>query len=327
MTSSISPKINFRQAWQRLLRTSPSLRAAFTGEQISKQLWAKKVHNFESLPEAFQPVLNDLIKDKTSFPYTVLTPTFEGYLEQENEKLALCLDHRLIILEKDLQEVAITSYRLENIYRIEFGKILLKAWIHICGTDDQGQFSISKLRFNSVTDYLFKPFIEAGRDLDEPVEPVDMQVEREKFSPLKWKHFKFMNYACISLLPCEHVQQYIFQPEMETDHTRLFGLTLFKRTTCLSHILILTDRELISIRDDETSQHLKDRSRYGGIRNYVSLNHLQDLIIKDAPYGMVNLIVILPSGDKICMSFDKERVPELEQFVEKVKARTTHPIS
>ena len=98
---------------------------------------AKKLHNFESLPEAFQPMLSDLIKDKQSFPYTVLTPTFEGYLEQENEKLVFFQDHRLIILEKDQQEVAITSYRLENIYRIEFGKILLKAWVHICGTDDR----------------------------------------------------------------------------------------------------------------------------------------------------------------------------------------------
>ncbi len=128
-----------------------------------------------------------------------------------------------------------------------------------------------------------------------------------------------MNYACISLLPCERVQQYIFQPEMKTDYTRLFGLTLFKRTTCLSHILIQTDRELISIRDDETSQHLKDGSRYGGIWNYVPLNHLHDLIIEDAPDGLVDLILILPAGDKLGMSFDRERSPELEQFVEKVK--------
>ncbi len=185
MTTSISPKINFRQAWQWLLHNGPSLRAALTGEQISKQSWAKKVHDFGSLPEAFQPVLSDLINVKTSFPYTVLTPTFEGYLEQENEKLVFFLERRLIILEKDQQEVAITSYRLENIHRIEFGKILLKAWIQIYGMDDQGQFSITKLRFNSVTDYLFAPFIEAGRHSNEPVEEIDKQVEREKFSPLK----------------------------------------------------------------------------------------------------------------------------------------------
>ena len=320
MTTSTTPKPNLRQIWERLSHADPRLRAKLTGEQITRQSWAKKVYTFEALPEAFKSIACDLMSDKQAFPYAVLTPTFEGFLKHENEKLVFCQDQRLYVLEKDQRNVIPTSYRFANIYRIEFGEVLLKAWINIRGTNDQGEFSTTQLRFNSVTDFLFNPFIEAVRLFDVPTVPLDMQQEREKFSPLKQKHFKFMNYARNSLLPGEHVEQYIFQPEMKTARTNLFGMTILKRVVCLTHVLIHTDRELIMIRDDETSQRLKSRSRYGGIWNYVPLIHLQDLHIEDASAGLLELTMSLPAGDCIKMPFANERRPELEQFVQKVKA-------
>jgi hypothetical protein len=326
MTTSTTSKSNLRQAWGRLIRARPRLRAALTGEQISKRSWAKKVYTFEALPEAFQPIASDLLLDKQAFPYVVLTPTFEGFLKRENEKLVFCLDHRLYILENDQQKVTTTSYELENIYRIEFGEILLKAWIHICGMDDQGHFSTTQLRFNSVTDFLFNPFIEALRHAEQPAVPGDMQQEREKFSPLKWKHFKFMNYARNSLLPGERVEHYILQPEMEIDRTKLFGMTVLKRTICLTHILIQTDRELILIRDGESSQRSNDGGRYGGIWNYIPLKQLQDLIIEDVSDGLVNLTIKLPAEDNLSMPFTSERRPELEQFIQKVNETIKHPV-
>ena len=136
-----------------------------------------------------------------------------------------------------------------------------------------------------------------------------------------------MNYARNSLLPGERVEQYSLQPEMETDRAKLFGMTVLKRTVCLTHILIQTDRELILIRDDETSQRWKDEVRYGGIWNYVPLSQLQDLIIEDTSDGLVNLTIILPAGDSLPMHFASKRRAELEQFVQKVKETIKHPVS
>jgi hypothetical protein len=62
-----------------------------------------------------------------------------------------------------------------------------------------------------------------------------------------------MYYARNSLLPGERVEQYILQPEIETRRAILFGMMVLKRIVCLTHILIQTDRELILIRDGETS--------------------------------------------------------------------------
>jgi hypothetical protein len=326
MTASNTPKTYLQQVLEHISHVNPSWKATDTGEEIFRRSWAKMVATFESLPEAFQTVAGQLMLDKNPFPYVILTPTFEGFLKRENEKLVFCQDQKLFILEKEQQRITTTSYQLENIYRIEFGEILLKAWVHIYGTNDQGQFSSTQLCFNSVTDFLFKPIIEAIRTLNAPIRPVDIQQKGAIFSPLKEKHFKFMNYARKSLLPGERVEQYIFQPVMETDLARIFGITLLKRIICLNHILILTERELILIREEATNKCLKDGCHYGGIWNYIPLNYLQDLRIEDISDGLVELTMMLPAGDSLKMPFANERRPELEQFVDKIKSTARNPV-
>jgi hypothetical protein len=326
MTQSSNLKTNLYQVWERFLLANIRSRTKKSDEQLSRESWAEKVNTLESVPKVFRPTVREIIPDGQPFPYSVLTPTFEGYLERENEKLIFCLNHRLFILENDGQKANVTSYRLENINRIEFGEILLKAWINICGTNDTGTHSNSRLRFNSVTDFLFVPFIEAVRHSDQPAIPVDMQREREKFSPLKARHIKFMNYSRKSLLPGERVVQYILQPEIQTAGMKLFGITLFRRSLCMTHMLIQTDHELILIREEETTQRLKDESRYGGIWNYVPLCQVQDLMIEDHTDRLVDLTVLLPRGDHLHLPCANERRSELEQFVHNIKKAINFPI-
>ena len=157
-------KTSLFQVWEHLLHSSQRSSAGMTAEQFTRRSWATKVNNFESLPQAFQPPVLEIIREEQALPYAVLTPTFEGYLKRENEKLVFCLDNRLFVLEKDRQNITVTHYEHKNIYRIEFGEILLKAWINIYGVDDRGVYSPTALRFNSVTDFLFDPFIEAIRE-------------------------------------------------------------------------------------------------------------------------------------------------------------------
>jgi len=326
MNSPTAFKIHLRQRWERIFYASERSRTKLSGGQISERSWAKKVSSFQELPKAFQPFASDLLLDVQTFPYSVLTPTFEGFWKRENEKLLFSQDDSLYILENDQRKVNLTSYELENIYRIEFGKILLDAWIYICGLDNQGHYSTTYLRFNSVTDFLFNPFIELVRNLEEPTVPGNMLQEREKFSPLESKHFKFMNYARKSLLPRERVEQYLLQPELDTDRLKIFGKTLLKRTICITQLLIQTDRELILICDDESSPRWNATARYGGICNYVPLDQLRDLVIEDTSDRLINLTIKLPAEDNLCVSFSSERRPELERFVQKVEQTIKLPV-
>jgi hypothetical protein len=326
MANSSTPKTNLSQIWDCFIHPNLHFRTAQNDEQISGRSWAKKVHNFDVVPEAFRRAVLEIIRDEQNLPYAVLTPTFEGYLKLENEKLIFCLDHSLIILEKIGEHITSTCYRLEKIHRIEFGKILLEAWIKICGKNDQGVYLESRLRFNSVSDFMFNPFIEAVRRLDEPEILVDTQQEREKFSSLMERHIKFMNFARKSLLPGERVIRFFLQPEIKAARLHLFKTTLFKRTLCPTYILIHTDRELILIQDDLTSQCSKDESRYGGIRNYMPLNQVQDLIIEDAATGLVDLTIKLPAGDRLNMLCTNEKRSDLEDFVRDIKKALISPI-
>jgi hypothetical protein len=326
MAHSSTPKTNLSQAWNRFISAGLSPRAKLKGEPLTERSWAKKVNNFESMPEAFRRPTLEIILDEQNLPYAVLTPTFEGYKKLENEKLIFCLDHRLFILENDGVRVTSTSYGLENIHRIEFGKILLEAWIKICGRNDQGIYSGSRLRFNSVSDFLFYPFIETVRQLDQPEILVDTQHERGKFSGLMERHIKFMNFARSSLLPGERVIRFFLQPEIEASRLHLFHTTLFKRTICSTYILIQTDRELILIQDDLTSQCSKDESRYGGIRNYMHLYQLQDLIVEDAVTGLIDLTIKLPVGDSLHLMCANEKRSELKDFVQNIKEALKSPV-
>ena len=101
MTISTTPKTKLRQVWEQIMHATSRFSAKLAGEQISRLSWARMVYTFEALPDEFQPIASDLIPDKQTFPYAVLTPAFEGSLKRENEKLVFCLDHRLYILENE----------------------------------------------------------------------------------------------------------------------------------------------------------------------------------------------------------------------------------
>ncbi len=265
------------------------------------------------------PVANGLIPDKQAIPYMVLTPTFEGFLRRENEKLVICLNHKLDILENDRQEISVTSFAIDEIDRLEFGKILLTAWFRIQGTNNAGMASTSLMRFNSVTDFLFFPIIESIRKKRAPSGQIKSNNEPEKFTPLQKDHLKFMSYARKSLLPGEQVKQYFFQPELKIARVRIFGKTILRRTICLSHLLIHTDHELIFIQEDETIHRLQDKERYGAIWNYLPLSRIQDVVIETRSAKLCDLAVRLPGNEVQKMPFEIKRRNEAEQFVQKIR--------
>jgi hypothetical protein len=306
------------QFWWHLTDANPRQLSLISADQMTRRSWARKIDSLDDIPDVFMPVANGLIPDKQAIPYTVLTPTFEGFLRHENEKLVICLDHKLYILENDRQEISVTSFAIDEIDRVEFGEILLTAWLLIQGTNNVGMVSTSLMRFNSVTDFLFFPIIESIRKKRAPSGQFDLADEREKLTPLQEDYSKFMSYARKSLLPGELVKQYFFQPELKIASLRIFGKTVLRRTICLSHLLIHTDLELIFIQEDETIHRLQDKERYGAIRSYIPLSRIQDVAIETRSAKLCDLAIRLPGNEVQKMPFDITRRNEVEQLVQKI---------
>ena len=82
--------------------------------------------------------------------------------------------------------------------------------------------------------------------------------------------------------------------------------------------MILTDRELILIRDD---RHRDGRESYGGIWTYVPLCKIKELILENEAGGGVSLVVRLAGGDCLRSRFsatNREELRRLEKaFVER----------
>lgn len=295
----------------------------FFGQQVSRmflsaaeqtrQAWAKRLYSLAEVPEIYRGFFNTL----PLFPYTVLTPSYEGFLVKVNPKLVCSFDNQIYVLEYRSNRLEVTCYPVQQVSYIEAGTILLKSWIKISGVTPNGLAS-STFQFSSVTAYLLYPIIEPIR-LTSPSSnlPTDLQTERDKFDYLLNLHFKFMNYARHSILPGEQVVASLLQPEIQTRVLTLLNKT-FYHTISPAHLSILTDRELITIKEDVEIQ-TGHGTRYGGIWTYIPLNKITGMTLAERDSATLTLSIHLPENDEVSFIFTMGNRSELEQFVDQLE--------
>jgi len=283
-----------------------------TGYEQTKWSWARIVESYDQLPEAFKDFFKTFLDDTSAFPYAVRTPRFEELTRRENEKLIFSLDNKVYVLERIKDKLSVTCYPLEDISTIEVGAILLDSWIKISGVASNGVLTSSTLRFNTVTDFLFTPILGKIRPTSTPGD-TDQSSERAKFDYLMPLNFKFMNYARHSLVPGEKVIHTVLQPEIRAKLLTLFGRSL-SRTISTAHLSILTDRELIMIRDEKTGRW-GDKTKYGGVWNYIPLDKITSISLTPEKGDLLVLSIHLPQNDHIDSLFSASNKQEVELFL------------
>src|SRR5512136_2190062 len=118
-----------------LVKEQKSGESAMSAADQTRLSWARPVRAMDDLPPAYHSFFAARPTGE-AFPYSVLTPTFAGFLRRETEKLVCCIDDRLIILEKTSGEPKCTAFPLSALNCLEIGGVLLKAWIKIQGHPD-----------------------------------------------------------------------------------------------------------------------------------------------------------------------------------------------
>jgi len=261
----------------------------------------------------------DALPTEGAFPYAVLTPTFAGFLRREPEKLVCSIEDRLYVVEKIKGELAVTCYAFADIHYLEVGAVLLQDWLQIRGRTIEGLSAVTRFKFNAVTERYFTPFIEKIRGAAGDAPVLDREAELKKFESADWLSFKFRNYARRSLLPGAKTKAVVSQPEIRKTVIKVLGHS-FQRTLAMSHLLILTDHELIIIHDDPESPKSADDTRYGGVWNYLPLNKIAGVDQIDQGTGLLTLVVQLPHDDRVEVLFQPDRRAELERFVTQLKS-------
>jgi hypothetical protein len=303
-----------RTTWARAIHGDEE--APMTAYAQTKSSWARRVRSFVELPDVYRDGLKALL-DNRPLPYAVLTPTYPGFIHRETEKLVFSLDRHFHVWERAKGGLTCTRYALDDIHWVESGSILLYAWIGIHGVSSCGELVKSLFRFNSVTDQLFAPFINEIRGAGGDSASVDHELEIQKIDCLCRPGFKFKNYARRSLLPDEPVIDALWQPEIRHKLLTLLGRS-FYRTLAATHLLVLTDRELIVLHEAEAGPRWQADSRYGGVRVYIPLDKIASIAVAKTDANLLALSVHLPAGDCVKCLFVAAQQPAVDRFLSRV---------
>jgi hypothetical protein len=287
-------------------------------DEQTRLTWAKTIRSFDEVPEVYRACFASAIGDTIHLPYTVLTPPFIGPNYRTLGALVWCRDGILNILEQAGNEPRTTCYPLENVNYVQTGSVLLFSWIKISGITIRGNLTSSELRFNTVSDYMFAPIIEAIRQKADGSKEAGPSLDQSEFDCLSHSHYKLMNYAKRSLRPGNPVILFVLQDEIREEVFRLFRYS-FCRTLCPSHISILTNKELVLI-EDGLSTTRGGSIRYGGVWHFIPLNKINSISLTDATDNLISLSIGLPKDDHIKVHFSPSNKERLERLRQRVSA-------
>jgi hypothetical protein len=306
-----------RHFLSKFIRQGPKPLSEFDQTRLS---WARVAENPDEIPETFKTLFDSLpLPPGAPFSYTVITPTFRGFLQEESEKLICRIGDILYVLELSGGRPVSIGYPLEEISYLETGTVLLSSWFTVQGRDLHGDMRSSTLRFNAITEHMLTPFVSAFRAaVTGTAGNLAEEDEGDIFLALADQNFKFMNYARRSLLAGETIAQFLLQPEIRDEILRLFGFSL-SRYVAPAHLAILTDSELILIRDDETQRKTAQKA-YGGIWNYIPVKKIESISFSAGHDDRLTLSIGLPGNIRFTTLYTEDRKPELERFYRQVKA-------
>jgi hypothetical protein len=286
-----------------------------------KASWARSVKPGDVIPDVFREFFEFTLSTGQDFPYTVLTPTYDGFTHREVEKLICDFQHEICVLERHGNSFNLQCFPLDRISCVQLRTQLLDSSFKIFGVTEDGDPCTATFRFNTVTDYLFFPILKKIRYDTDHLYESDTRGELEKFDSWGQYNPKFMNFAKRSLLPGECVVQAILQPEIRQKIIKIFGKT-YDYVISPTLAAILTDQELIMIREE------KNRcgpGKYGGIWEYISVHKIARLSTIEAIDNIIMFSIRLTDGNRLEYLFQadaKQEILQLQNNFEKLKSLT-----
>jgi hypothetical protein len=284
-----------------------------TGAAQTMSAWSRVLHAIDEVPEAFRSFFHTLPETSSGFPYAVFAPSLYLSHHRSQEKIICDSGNTWHVLERSPSQVTVISYPRQDICMVEVGRILLLSWIAIHGLTKDGERASSTIEFNTTSEKYYAHFSRQFRPSQIVGEDAILRAEQQKFNDLARESFKFMNYARSSLTGAEKVLQSIWQPEVR-ERSLPFRFWPFQRTLTTAHLLILTDQEVILLREDERSQ-LSKGERYGGVSSYIPIPNILSASIAKREDDLLVLSLRLRHGFQQEMLFASRLQPQLDQFV------------
>jgi hypothetical protein len=300
--------------WRQNLSSIFALLPPANAAEQTKASWARPIDSLAAVPAAYLEFFEPLLASGRAFPYTVLTPSYQGFLHRATEKLVCDLDDEICILHRHAGTFEAHRYALEGISYVEVRTFLLDSSIKIAGVTEHGVAASTSFKFNAVTDYLFTPILRKIRRAAHGPRDAGLGTESEKFDEWVGQSYKFTNFAKRSLLAGDRVIQAILQPEIRTRALTLLGKTLYGLVSP-THICVLTDRELITVREERRSAN----DKYGGIWDYIPLGKIVELFLSQRDGHFVELSIQLPDVVPLKSLYRASAERELNELLDRYR--------
>jgi hypothetical protein len=274
--------------------------------------WSKVIESPEDIPAVYKSLFDRYFDSKHRFPTVIWIPALDTFPRRTTEKLICDNESALTIFEKIGNQVNVLCYPYHDIEETELGIVLLDSWITVSGKTKDGKSCVSTIHFNTTSKRYFESILNSLRPFPRMMDGALDAAEKDKFNDLSETNFKMMNYGRESLLPGESVLRILLQQEIRRPFLTVFGRT-FSRTISPAHLTVITDRELILIRNTGSSRDGR-AARYGGIWQYVPLRSVESVSLSETSNERLTLSIRLRSGRTIESIFEISNLPELEQF-------------
>jgi len=286
-----------------------------TGAAQTMTTWARVIDSYADVPDIYKTSCQAVLEEREPFPYVVLVPSVKDNRLNEVENLLCEINGIFYVWERIGNKVVSSAFPLREIYTLEAGIVLLSSWFTISGLTTTGSATTARIGFNSSSVRHLLPVINKMRPAPADIDDAAWQVELAAFDYLASANFKFMNYARESMVRGEKILQSILQPKIRRQVFDLFGYK-FHRTVGLAHLTILTDKEIIFIRDDEDTTEVRGE-RYGGVWQYIPLQKIQNVTLTASGNKLLTLTLTLESGiqqlDKVFESSSQDALEDLQK--------------
>jgi hypothetical protein len=258
----------------------------------------------EDVPHLFQEQFRNLVKDDEPFPRTALLYPEKSASGRTNATLVFAHAGGVAVCERGKSATRVRSFSYGDIHGVEWGMILLFSWFTISGTINGAPVQAT-VEFNTVDERHFLPILETIRRRINRLEPggdgSQLQRESAKFDDLALTNYKYMSFGKKSLLAGETVRRFVYQPRILSRILKIFPYLLTP-----AHMAILTDKEMILIRDERNIN-------YGGVWNFLPLGKISGMSTEPDPKtGMTSFYLRTVGGRSFVSVFEPSRQGELE---------------
>ena len=283
-----------------------------TGARQTMAAWSRVIKTREDIPGPYQNLFDSTFDSRQAFPRVLLTPALNHFPRKTTERLVVDAQDALHIFERQGSRVEAFGYPYGEAYAVELGVVLLEAWLTVHGRTRQGGDRAATVQFNTLSLRHFEQILQKLRPTRGAADAARLAAEKDKFNSLSTVHFKLMNYGRKSLVPGETVLRFVLQPEIRQPMFTLFGRT-FYRTASVAHLTVLTDAELILIRDPEGKRE-SSVDRYGAVWQFIPLRAIESVALSEAADERLLLSIRHRPGARIERLFEASRRGELEQL-------------